>query len=703
MSAKEIAYDIETSNPTVKSKDRVLEYNQKVKIHVSGISYAWGRDSVDRPWTPGNAAYIPLMKRDDTPYWGSGQSAVIEAVKKIQESQVPKSAHNGKFDSKTLYRKLGIKTNNFWFDTMLAHALIDEEKIVSSHALKSDFSKDGKITKLGISDAYLDTSSSSFKEDLGDALTHYDPIWRRYSKVPLDVLYPYACADADMTLSLRFVLAEILQAENTAWVFQNITMPLSHAIMLLEIHGCPLDIEKARTVEREQLQLQADLEKEIQEIVGKEFNVASPKQLGEILFEYLNLPGGIRNKSGWATDAEVIESLEHPIKEPLSKYRRSQQIQGTYASPSIQLVEEISEDGKIGWVHPEIWLDSVTGRLKCRDPNLTNLPRKENGGQIVKGMWSCPDTHRFLFKDFSQMELRVAAHVSQEPEWVNGFIRGQDMHSATAKAVYKLDCPVEQVAELFKALRSAAKTINFGILYGKEVYSLAKDLGISPEEADKLINVDYFGAAPVLKAWVDDTHKFVEDNGYVLNMFNRRRHLPDAMLVVPNGTYWPKGDRPDCYRDMASPDDLKIDKCDLHVVDESSLKQKIKTLHQARYFKCTNCPHIKSCFINTEVRRVSQTKARAMRQSVNTIVQGSAADMSSLSLIWMTQEFRKYNWRSAPVLYIHDEIGCYTHTEDLEKAEKIMEACMVSRLVEFTKFRLPLATDTKVVQCWGDK
>jgi DNA polymerase I-like protein with 3'-5' exonuclease and polymerase domains len=704
MTAPYFAYDIESTHATTKSKVRKRSYNKETDVQIAGISYAWGRTKVQTPWQPGKAVYIPLIKMDENPFWGRTQKSVIKVLGEIQGSKTPKIAHNGKFDSRCLYQMLGIKTKNLAFDTMLAHAMLDEERLECSHALKSEIGKAGQIIKLGLADKFLDISASAFKTDLDDALTHYDKDYRRYHKIPLDVLYPYACADADLTLSLMFIFQKMLKAENLDWTFKNISMKLSHAIMLMELHGVPLNIDKARKVEREHKQIMENSAKEVHRLTGQEFDVGSAKQLGKVLFDDLNLPGGIRGKDGWKTGAEVLEVLDHPVRQPLMDYRRAQQIQSTYATPALELMNEITNEGKIGWVHPEIWLDSLTGRLKCRDPNLTNLPRPENGGNIVKGMWEGEDEYYFVFKDFSQMELRVAAHISQEPTWVEGFKLGYDMHAAMAKSVFKLECSVEDVKKYHKDQRSAAKSINFGIIYGETIWSISQDLDIPYEEAEYLVNTQYFGAAPVLKKWIDDTHKFVEENGYVVNMFQRRRHLPDAQIIVPQGVPRPRrNEKPECYNQCVKPRDISVDPQDLYNVSADSLKGLIKS-HKRFYFnKCLNCPHLRGCFVNSEVRYLQQTKNRALRQSVNFKVQGSAADMSSLSLIWGTQELMRHKVRSTPILYIHDEIGCYTHKDDIPIVTQIMEECMTTKLQEYTGFSVPLVTDTEIVKCWGDK
>ncbi|MDC1299904.1 DNA polymerase [bacterium] len=700
-----MAFDIENNHPTVKSKARIREFRKTATIVITGISFAWDRKDIQDPWRSGKAAYLPLARSDDSAYWGEKQDKVVDVLRSILESEVPKCAQNGKFDVRELAQRLQIYVKNFKFDTMLAHSLLDEDRVESTHALKSKYNKGGtKIIKMGMSDKYLSIGTSQFKRDLDDALDHYDPVLKRYSKVPLEILYPYGCSDSDFTLSLMRVFMPRLEEEGLNFVFDNIVMPLSHSITLLELHGCPLDIEKAKKVEQEQLALQKELEPLIYEQAGREFLITSSEQLGHILFEVMKFPGGTRNKKGWVTDSDVLQALDHPIAELLLKYRRSSKIQTTYCTSTIDLVQERTQNGAIGWVHPNYWLDTVTGRLRCQNPNMTNLPRPENGGDIVKSLWVCEDDHVIVFKDFSQIELRVIAHASGEPTWVDGFHRGEDMHAAMAKVAFKLDCEVGEVKTLHKAERSKAKAINFGIAYGESIYSLAESLEIPYEEADKLINEDYFGAAPVLKSWIDSVHKFTEENAYIPNIFGRRRHLNDVNILIPNSLPWgDKNDLPPCWRKCVPPYKISVDTSDLHSISENNIKQLIRVGKHTNYFKCCNCQHLKSCFVNSEVKFLKAKKARALRQSVNSVIQGSAADMTSWSLIQMTDDFKRYSLPASPILYIHDEVGVYTHKKYIDKVLEIMEDCMVPRLQKFTQFRVPIETDTEIVTCWGDK
>ena len=699
-----LAFDIETNHPTTESDARVASWlASDAQELICGVGYAWGRTEVESPWKPGTAAYIPLTRSDDTPYWGTRQDAVHRIIEEIQTSSVPKVAHNGKFDCSKFIELLKIKTKAFTFDTMLAHSLVDEECLVSRHALKSKFDAQGKISDKGMSDAYLEIGASEFKKDLDDALKHYDPALKRYSCVPLDILYPYGCADADMTLSLMLIMQEMLDAENLTWNFENVIMPLQHRLMLMEMHGVPLDIPRAKQVEAEQTQILNDLSAEVHRLTGQVFNVGSTQQLGKVLFEVLGLPEGRKNKQGWVVDSEVLESLDHPVKEPLLKYRRADHIRGTYATASLEHVKEITHGGTLGWIHTDYYMPSKTARLRSNNPNLSQLPKSENGGDIVKGMYACPEDYRFVFMDESQIELRVAAHMSQEPVWVEGFNKGYDMHSAMAHKINNLPCDVTEVKARYPEQRSKAKEINFGIIYGRTAHALSKALDISEEEAWNLINIDYFGSAPVLKQWIDDTHAFAINNGYVNTIFNRRRHLPDAQIQDIRGMPWPSNSvRPSCYRKGPYLKFLDIELQDIYDMKEYQIKEKMRA-RGAQFNLCMGCPYVKSCVINREKKFLASKRAEAMRQAVNSPIQGSAVEMVSLCATWIGDELERQKLDSRPILHIHDELGCYSHVSCVDQTIAIMKYFMEDYLRQFTQFSVPLIVDTKVCRRWGEK
>ncbi len=698
--SSEFALDIETNAIT-----------SKVKVEgpypecVCGISMAWGLTECPVPWRPCNAAYIPLTKSNDDPYWGVRQAEVIAILKNLLESEIPKVAHNGKFDVGKLCDLLGIQVKNFAFDTMIAKSLLDEARVISSHALKSDFDEEGNVIKLGVADCFLSTEASQFKDDLKSALKYYDPRFHRYSKVPIDTLYVYAAGDACYTLALKFVFEKMLEDEGLTWVFKELVMPLQHTLMLMELHGMPVDIERAKQVIAEQLAIMEEAQKEVWAIVGKEFNVGSNDQLGEMLFGELKLPGKKGDHNKWKVDLDALSVLDHPVVAAVLKYRRAQKIQSTYAAPSIELMKEVTDEGTIGWIHTSYYVDSLTGRLRCSDPNFSNLPRPENGGMIVKGLYVCPEDYMFIFMDESQIELRVAANTSGESSWIESFKNGEDLHARTAKNVFHLDCDVGQVKKLYKEQRSAAKVVNFGILYGETIFSLANSLGISYEEADKLINEDYFGSAPQLRNWIESVHAFVKENGWISNLFGRRRHLPEAMLPIPQSMKWPDDSvRPQCYRKGAYPLWLNIDPGDIYKLSEFDVKQLIKAKGSMNQFShCLSCNYVVSCMVNREVKYQKSKLNGALRQAVNFPIQSGAVDMVSSSLIQISHELQREKMDAYPVLHIHDELAVISHASCIEKTCKIMKFYMTEWLEKFSNSKVPLDVDVAVVKRWSDK
>lgn len=704
LNSREFAFDIETNHPTVKSKEHKRRFFKEKKARTCGISFAWGRDSVSTPWKPGLAAYVPLSTADDYDYWGKRQPFIMETIKEILLSPVPKVAQNGKFDTKCLLRFDDLEVYNFWFDTMLAHGLLDEENLVSSHALKSKFNKDGSVASLGMADAYLDTSASQFKEDLDDALEHYDKQLKRYSKVPLQVLYPYGCADADLTLSLRIVFSQMLADEGMSNVFHDIVMPTQRHLMQAEVHGMPLDIQRA-TEEKTRLQTEADVqEARVLAVIGHKINIGSDQQLGALLFDNYNLPGGRRNKHGWVVDAEALGKLDHPIIEPLLKFRSAYKMLGTYVDGPLEQVEETTHQGSLGWVHTDYYINSLTGRLRSNDPNLSNLSRPENGGLTAKGIYCCPEDYRFIFMDYSQAELRVAAHLSQEPAWIDAFHQGVDVHSLMAVRAFGLDCDPSEVATRYKSKRSDAKAVSFGILFGQSSFALAESLGMSIEEAEFLINEEYFGAAPVLKSWIDNQHAHAKYHGYVCNQFGRRRHLPDAQLVVPNGMRWPERDvRPSCYRNGPYLAALDIDPEDMHILTAPIIKQQIHGSGHREWLKCMDCSYTHSCVVNREVKYVKSKVAAAMRVAVNMPVQGGSVDIVSKALALIGDEYRRQRLDAVPVMHIHDEICVFVHVSQVEIAKRIMEFYMSDYMVKYANLCVPMPVDGEVCRRWGSK
>ena len=709
--AKEFAYDIETDHPTSKSEKVPKQWDTKL----GGIAFAWGRDKVTRPWTPGLSAYIPIIKSNGEPYWKDKQQAVLDQIKRVLESDIPKIAHNGKFDNRELLLLNGIRVKNFTFCTYLAHAILDEDRVTCFHRLKSTRNAQGEITTLGVSDAYLDLQNFDFKGELDDALEHYDPVFKRYTKVPLDVLAPYGCADTDLTLSLKFVFDEMLKKENLSVYFQQILMPIQDMVKDMEVHGAPLDIEHTTRLIEQKKALMRQLEPRVIEELGQgPFNIGSAKQLGHILFDVIGIEGGKRNeKSGdWKVDSATLDEIDHPALITLKEWKRCQHMVANYMEPALIAAKDKIYNNKIGLVRSTYFLDSATGRLKSQAPNLSNLPKPEKGGIDVKSCYACPPGYWMIFKDYSQIELRVIAHISKDQGWIEAFINGYDMHSATAKKLFKLPCTVEEVGKLYKPLRSKAKGFNFGVPYGASAHRMHVTMGIPIEEAEKLMS-EFFATAPGVGQFIELMHYYAKNYGYVNNIFGRVRHLPNAGLPEPATVQWPPKYEMDnlwCYRKGPTLKELNISneidpnfvqEAEMYALPEKEYSNRVKRLK--KWSNCHTCNYVKSCVVNRHVKATKGKISHALRQSVNSPIQGSAVEMLSMSMVWMAEEFEKKNIDARPILHIHDEVCVFVHEDHLKEAEAIMEDCMVRRMQEYTGFSVPLVTDTEIVQRWSDK
>ena len=717
MSSDEFAVDCETNHVTIDNKDKKREYHKYHLPHIVGISFAWGRSHVQDPWKPGLSAYIPILDSDDKEVWGKSQTKIIDLLREILERKdVTQVYHNGKFDIKWFFKNFDIRVDCNLFDTMLCGGILDEEGFKCSHGLKSKYNQDKSLKKLGMTDYYLDIDGSVFKRDLDEALLHYDPEFRRFNRIPLDILWPYGAGDTDLTLSLKHRIDPLLDQEGLRWVFENITMPLSSSILKMEIHGAPFDLEKAREVSESQTKIIRELTPVVYQKFGREFNIAS-EELGRILFEELGYEGEKTKDGKWLVDEKTLRKLDHPAIDEIIRIRKASKLVSTYIDSTLNCVEEVTNCGRTGWVHPDVFLISRTGRLRTSNPNLTNQPKPDpeeeaktkepSSGRLIRSCYQAEEGYKMVFCDFSQAELRAMAHVSNDPVWVSGFKNKVDMHCQMAFSIAEkkgnpLNCDVNDVKDLYPKQRKDAKTINFGIAFGQSAYGLASGLGVSIEESESIID-DYYSAAPVLKQSIDSTHEFAKKYGYVNNIFGRRRHLPDAMLPSLKSERWPdRNERPSCYRWCVPPYKIGVDQKDIYSIKESDIKSKINVQNLGSYKKCLGCKHIKSCFINSEVSYVERAKARALRQSYNSIIQGSIADMTSLSHIWVTDELKRARLDASVFLYVHDELGVYSKNEHVGAVKQVFHDCLVTRLTELTQFRVPLVIDIEVKDHWGE-
>ena len=317
---------------------------------------------------------------------------------------------------------------------------------------------------------------------------------------------------------LTNVLFKKIKECNEESLYENIEMPLSFVLYSMEKEGVLCDRETLRKFSLELTDRMTGIEASIYEAAGEKFNINSPKQLAEVLFEKLKIPGGKKTKSGYSTAADVLEGLKdkYPIVSDILEYRMLSKLKSTYAEG---LQDCIGEDGRIH-THFNQTI-TATGRISSTDPNLQNIPIRTELGSRLREVFYPKEGYTFVDADYSQIELRLMAHMSGDETMIDAFNSGKDIHRSTAAIVFGKS--FDEVTDLE---RRRAKAVNFGIIYGISAYGLSKDIGIEPKEADKYIN-DYFEKYPKIRLFLDKTIEDAKKNGYTLTLFNRRRPITD--------------------------------------------------------------------------------------------------------------------------------------------------------------------------------
>jgi DNA polymerase-1 len=440
----------------------------------------------------GEAFYIPVAHD----YLGAPQqvsrSYLVTLLKPILESK-PIIGQNLKYDAKVLGR-YGIELKNIVFDTMIAAYLIDPES-----------RKD------------LDELAKRY---LGHGVMHFEELGReRMNEVEVERACEYSCLDAETVVRLREKLQPLLQERKLEKLFSEIELPLINVLVEMERNGVLIDKEVLREQAKELEILLKQLQQDIFHLAGEEFNPSSPKQVAHILFEKLKLPVQKKTKTGPSTDASVLQELAalHPLPEKLLAARELEKLLNTYI---YKLPEHIHP--QTGRVHTNFNQSiATTGRLSATDPNLQNIPiRTELGGQIRKA-FIAPPGRLLIGADYSQIELRVLAHISQDPGLLSAFEKDEDVHVRTAATIFNL--PVDQVGS---KERRIAKTINFGLSYGMTSFGLAQRVGISRSEADQFVK-NYFANYPGVKAYMESVLREAREKGFLETLAGRRRYFAD--------------------------------------------------------------------------------------------------------------------------------------------------------------------------------
>ncbi|WP_075290595.1 DNA polymerase I [Pararhizobium arenae] len=487
-----------------------------MQAELVGFSLAVADNAKDPTGTAIKAAYVPLIHKSGVgDLLGGGlvenQISTRDALDRLkgllEDPSVLKVAQNLKYDYLVM-KRYGITVEGF-DDTMLMSYVVDAG--TGTHGMDT------------LSERWLNHKPIAYKDVAGSGKTMVT-----FDYVDIDRATAYAAEDADVTLRLWQVLKPRLAASKLSAVYERLERPLVPVLARMEERGISIDRQILSRLSGELAQGAAALEDEIYKLAGETFNIGSPKQLGDILFGRMGLPGASKTKTGqWSTSAQVLEDLAaagHELPRKIVDWRQLTKLKSTYT------------DALPGFVHPQTkrvhtsyaLAATTTGRLSSSDPNLQNIPVRTAEGRKIRTAFVSTPGHKLVSADYSQIELRVLAHVADIPQLRQAFADGVDIHAMTASEMFGV--PVEGMPS---EIRRRAKAINFGIIYGISAFGLANQLSIERSEAGDYIK-KYFERFPGIRDYMETTKAFARENGYVETIFGRRAHYPDIRSSNPS-------------------------------------------------------------------------------------------------------------------------------------------------------------------------
>ncbi len=476
LSAKIISLDTETTSTNA------------VEANLVGMSFSIRENE---------AYYVPV------PSDPSETQKIVNEFKAVLENEsTVKVGQNIKYDLLVL-RRYGVEVKGELFDTMIAHYVLQPDL---RHGM--DY----------LAEVYLHYETIKIEELIGPKGKKQ----KNMRDLPPESVYKYACEDADVTLKLKNILEKELKANDCEKLFREIEMPLVPVLAYMEWNGVRIDTGSLKQTSALFTERMNEIEQEIYRLAGEPFNISSPKQVGEMLFDKLKLSDKAKKTKGkgqYSTSEEVLESLrhKHPIVEKILDYRGLKKLLGTYVDALPELINP--QTNKIHTSFNQAV--AATGRLSSSNPNLQNIPIRNEDGKEIRKAFIPDDGCLFFSADYSQIELRIMAHLSGDRNMIEAFNNGSDIHAATAAKVFKK--PIEEVT---KAERSKAKTANFGIIYGISVFGLAERMEVDRKEAKELID-GYFETYPEVKRYMDQSIETARQQGYIETVFHRKRYLPD--------------------------------------------------------------------------------------------------------------------------------------------------------------------------------
>ena len=471
----------------VLSLDTETTSTDPIRAELVGMSFSYAENQ---------AFYVPV------PADRSEAQKIVDRFRPVFENrEIMKVGQNIKYDMLVL-ANYGVQLQGPLFDTMVAHYVLQPE-------LRHNIDY--------LAEIYLNYQTIHIEELIGPKGKNQGNM----RDLPPASVYEYACEDADVTLKLKNKLEKELDENNVRKLFEEIEMPLIPVLAYMERNGVRIDTEALKETSRHFTLRMKQIEEEVYQLAGTEFNIASPKQVGEVLFDRLKIVEKTKKtKTGqYVTSEEVLESLrgKHEVVGKILEHRGLKKLLGTYIDALPQLINP--ETGRIHTSFNQTV--TATGRLSSSNPNLQNIPIRNEDGKEIRKAFIPDDGCIFFSADYSQIELRIMAHLSGDPHMIEAFQKGQDIHAATASKIYKV--PLEEVT---REQRSKAKTANFGIIYGISVFGLAERLNVDRKEAKELID-GYFENYPHVKEYMDESIRIARERGYIETIFKRKRYLPD--------------------------------------------------------------------------------------------------------------------------------------------------------------------------------
>lgn len=472
---------------SVLSLDTETTSTDPIRAELVGMSFSYAENQ---------AFYVPV------PADRSEAQKIVDRFRPVFENrEIIKVGQNIKYDMLVL-ANYGVQLQGPLFDTMVAHYVLQPE-------LRHNMDY--------LAEIYLNYQTIHIEELIGPKGKNQGNM----RDLPPASVYEYACEDADVTLKLKNKLEKELDENNVRKLFEEIEMPLIPVLAYMERNGVRIDTEALKETSRHFTLRMKQIEEEVYQLAGTEFNIASPKQVGEVLFDRLKIvEKAKKTKTGqYVTSEEVLESLrgKHEVVGKILEHRGLKKLLGTYIDALPQLINP--ETGRIHTSFNQTV--AATGRLSSSNPNLQNIPIRNEDGKEIRKAFIPDDGCIFFSADYSQIELRIMAHLSGDPHMIEAFQKGQDIHAATASKIYKV--PLEEVT---REQRSKAKTANFGIIYGISVFGLAERLNVDRKEAKELID-GYFENYPHVKEYMDESIRIARERGYIETIFKRKRYLPD--------------------------------------------------------------------------------------------------------------------------------------------------------------------------------